>query len=335
MSSHQLVVAALHDASGWSLSDQALAPLREAALSDLTVAAATTPHALIEALPTTTHLIGVPLPIESLLEHAVSLQWAQLVSPSRESPAVVHALLDAGVRVTSGGRARASQCAEHALLLALALLRALPGAIDAQQAHVWGTSMLGPLVRDLYSSTVGVIGLGPIGVAVAQRFAAMGCETLAVGAEPCDKELTIVETGPLGAIEELLARSDVVVATPPCAPRTTPWLDRAAFESMKRSSLVVDISRPHLVDASALVRALRKGQIAGAAVDVAERTPPVHDDPIWTMPNILVTPGISGVSPRFWRDTIAFAADNLRRLEANEPLLDEISIDAVAAASAR
>lgn len=334
MAKGRLTVAVFHEAAGWSLSGEALEPLRAAAPPDLAVSSVASLRELREALPETTRLVIASLPLDWTTERSPGLRWAHFVSPSGESPATIERLLEAGVRVTSGSRARAPQAAEHALMLALALLRQLPSAIAAQQSHAWATADLAKKVRDLRGSTIGVIGLGPIGAAAAQRFALLGCETLAAGAETLEAPLEGVETSGLAALDELLARSDVVIATPPLAPRAGPLLDRSAFDSFKRSAVLVDISRPGLVEEAALVRALRRGLIAGAAIDVAERAPPSPDWPLWTLSNVIATPTLSIVSPHCWSDAVELAAENLRRLEHGQALLDEISAEGAAIATA-
>jgi len=332
----QLTIAAFHEGTSWRLEEEALAPLRASAPEDMAVVAVRSYRELLEALPRTTHLVGVSAAAQTLRDQAPELQWVQLLSLSAESLRTLGPLLAAGVRVTSSQRARAPQAAEHALLLTLALCRRLGDAVDLQRAHTWGTSQLAPSVRDLFAACVGVVHLGPVGTAVARTMAAMGCETLAVGAEQLDDEdaasLAGVEKGPLRALDELLARSDVVVITPPLTLRAEPTLDRAAFEALKATALLVDVSRAHVVDESALFRALRRERLAGAALDAVERAPLPAHHPLWTMPNVLITPSLAGVSPSFWQRAMGLAAENLHRLSKGEPLLDELRTSAAAAA---
>lgn len=336
MAARRLTVAAFHEETGWRLGEEALAPLRASAPEDMAIVVVRSHRELLETLPETTHLVGVSAAAQTLREHAPKLQWVQLLSASAESLTTLGPLLAAGVRVTSSQRARAPQAAEHALLLTLALCRRLSEAVDLQRAHTWATSRLAADVRDLFSSCVGVVHLGPVGATIARTMATLGCETLAVGAESLNEEdaasLAKVEKGPLRALDELLARSDVVIATPPLALRPGPTLDRAAFESMKASAFLVDVSRPHVVDESALFQALRKEKVAGAALDAVERAPLPADHPLWTMPTVLLTPSLAGVSPSFWQRAVTLAAENLRRVTQGQPLLDEVQAPAATAA---
>src|SRR4051812_35296415 len=162
--------------------------------------------------------------------------------------------------------------------------------------------------RDLHDSTVGIVGFGRIGRAVAQRVEGFGCE--------------VIHTSRSGGVplEELLERSDFVTLHPPLTPETRGMIDAAALERMKPTAYLVNTGRGPLVDTDALTRALHDGQIAGAALDVTDPEPLPGDHPLLDAPNLVVVPHI-GSDTYATREAMAdLAVDNLLAGLAGEPM---------------
>jgi glyoxylate reductase len=161
----------------------------------------------------------------------------------------------------------------------------------------WEPDLL--LGRDLHGSTVGIVGFGRIGQAVARRLAGFGCELLHTS-----------RSGGV-ALEELLERSDYVSVHTPLTPDTRGLIDAAALERMKPTAYLVNTARGPVVDSAALVDALKAGAIAGAALDVTDPEPLPAHNPLLDVPNLLVLPHL-GSATHATRERMAdMAVDNL------------------------
>ncbi len=199
--------------------------------------------------------------------------------------------------------------------LTLALMLGIGRRIAEGDAYVrrgeWRTWEPGLLLgRDLQGATVGIVGFGRIGRAVARRCEGFGCELLHSGGE--------------GGIEleELLARSDFVTLHAPLNPSTRGLVGAEALAAMKPGAYLINTARGPLVDTDALVRALHEGAIAGAALDVTDPEPLPGDHPLLEAPNLLVVPHI-GSADRATRERMAdMAVDNLLAGLAGERMPD-------------
>ncbi len=172
----------------------------------------------------------------------------------------------------------------------------------------WGPDILtGP---DVYGAVLGIVGFGRIGQALARR--AKGFDMQVLYHDP--KRILEMEES-LGAtwveLDELLARSDFISLHTYLSPETHHLIDRAAFEKMKPSAILINTSRGPVVDPDALVWALREKKIAGAAVDVFEPEPIPADHPLLSLPNAIVTPHIASASIQTRRKMAEIAVDNL------------------------
>ena len=210
--------------------------------------------------------------------------------------------------------------AELAVALLLATARRLPEAWQAVKTGAWGAWhpvwMTGV---DLFGSTVGVVGLGRIGAAVAQRLAGFGCRLLYTGTVPKP-----AVADPLGAhfvdFATLLAESDFVTIHAPLHAATQHLFNAAAFAQMKRSAILINTSRGGVVDQEALYTALTTGQIAAAGLDVTTPEPLPPDHPLLTLPNCVVLPHIGSASVATRTRMAVMAADNLVAGVTGQPL---------------
>jgi glyoxylate reductase len=182
----------------------------------------------------------------------------------------------------------------------------------------WGPMLL--LGPDVHGATLGVVGFGRIGQAVARRAAGFGMTVLYHDVNRLPKEVT----DPLGAtwvpLDELLARSDFVSLHVNLTPETRHMIDAAALTAMKRTAVLVNTSRGPVVDQLALAEALREGRIFGAGLDVTDPEPIPMDDPLVGLDNCLIVPHIASASDAT-RDRMAeIAAGNLLAGLRGQPL---------------
>jgi D-3-phosphoglycerate dehydrogenase len=189
-----------------------------------------------------------------------------------------------GLRVVNVPDYGVDEVADHTLGLILALTRGIVGLDRAVHTGIWDFRGGGELRRSS-SQQVGVIGLGRIGSAVARR--ALALRFRVVAADPTRPAVDGVRVVELG---ELLATSDIVTVTTRLDPSTRHLLDAAALARMKPGAYLVNTSRGGVVDQAALVDALRSGHLGGAALDVLEREPITPDDPLLSLPNVVLTP---------------------------------------------
>jgi D-3-phosphoglycerate dehydrogenase len=189
-----------------------------------------------------------------------------------------------GLRIVNVPDYGVDEVADHTVGLILALTRGIVGLDRAVHAGTWDFRGGGELRRSS-GQQVGVIGLGRIGSAVARRALALRFRVVAA-----DPTRPAVEGVRLVELEELLAKSDLVCLTTRLDPSTRHLLDAAALAQMKPGAYLVNTARGGVVDQAALVDALRSGHLGGAALDVLEQEPIALDDPLLSLPNVVLTP---------------------------------------------
>lgn len=201
--------------------------------------------------------------------------------------------------------------ADLTLALLLAVARRLPEAAAAARAGDWTTwSPTAWLGADLTGATLGIVGLGQIGAAVAQRAAAFGLRL--VYASPTAKPELEAKLGiTRRPLDELLATSDFVSLHVPLAAETRHLIDESALRCMKPTAVLINVARGPVVDSGALVRALSEGWIAGAGLDVTDPEPLPGDDPLYTLPNCLIVPHIGSATTATRRRMAQLAVDNV------------------------
>lgn len=210
----------------------------------------------------------------------------------------VQAATRQGVMVANSPRFCSEEVAEHAALLILACARKLPQQIHAAARHGWdrraALAQMGPVFR-LRGKTLGFVGFGRIGRLTAEKLAGFGLRYLAA-----DPFLTPDDVRPwnveLVGLDELCRRADIVSMHALLNASTRRLLGEAQFRAMKPTACFVNTSRGGTVDEAALIRALREGWIAAAALDVLETEPPAPDTPLRQLPNVLLTPHTAGYS---------------------------------------
>jgi phosphoglycerate dehydrogenase-like enzyme len=252
-----------------------------------------------------------------LARHQPRLRWVQLPTMGYD-PVELHGV-PRGVTVTTAGDAYAPTVAEHAVLLLLALARRLPEMVrNAEQRH-WDQSNA-VKIGTLHGATVAVVGFGNIGREVAVRLRAFGARIVAVTRSGRPDPLAD-ESARGEDLLDVLGRTDAVVLALPLNAQTRHLIDAPALAAMQQHALLVNVSRGGVVDQAALTRALVEERIGGAGLDVSDPEPLPADDPLWTLPNALITPHVAGyggdVAPR---RILALVERNLRAFIESRPL---------------
>ena len=227
--------------------------------------------------------------------------------------------LPPAVQVTNA-RGLHAHMGEFALAMILALAKRIPRALEQKQAQLW--KLYG--VPKLAGATLGILGLGAIGEAVAEKAAAFGMRVIGTQREP--KTVPHVDATCAGAAgtERVLRESDYVVVLLPLTPETRGSIGARELDWMKPTAFLVNLARGGIVDETALLERLRSGRLAGAALDVFDKEPLPASDPLWTAPNTILTPHLAGLEPNYMQRLMELAVDNVTRLERGEPLRNRV-----------
>jgi phosphoglycerate dehydrogenase-like enzyme len=248
-----------------------------------------------------------------------TVKWMHFISAGREGYEELG--WPPGIVVSYAGGGVAPAVAEHAMALMLALCRRVPDMVQVVMARrAFDRTLIAPKARSLEGGTLVIVGYGHIGRELAKRAKAFDMRIVTVARTP-RIEANVDEALPLSSLHAALGQADVVAATIALTPETTHLLGDAEFAACKKGALVINVARGPVIDQQALVRALHSGQVGGAGIDVSDPEPLPADDPLWSAPNVLVSPHFAGSgSPRSVQRLAQGVADNLRRLLAGQPL---------------
>ncbi len=258
------------------------------------------------------------------LAAAPRLQWVH--SPAAGVGNMLFpAMVQSPVIISNSSGMSADQIAEHALALALALFRKLPLAFRGQADRRWAQdeALAPPPPRTIQGAQVLVIGLGSIGAACGWRFASLGASVAAIRRrldQPVPRGVTFV--GTRDNLAALLPTADIVLITAAQTTETHGIIGEAELALMKPDAILVNVSRGQLVDEAALARAVAARTIRGAGLDVFEHEPLDAASPLWGLPEVIITPHMSGFRSDHWEAATDLFAENLRRFGAGQPLLN-------------
>lgn len=231
---------------------------------------------------------------------------------------------DSGLIITTATGIHSTTISEYVFGSMLMFNWNWPQMVRLQDGHVWARSAswynLGG--RELANQTLGIVGLGHIGRRIAQLGHAFGMRVIGMRRSTSggEKDPDVDQVFSASQLHELLAMSDYVVIAVPLTPQTEKLIGEAELRAMRSSAYLVNIARGRVIDEQALIRALREGWIAGVGLDVAEEEPLPPESPLYSMPNVILTPHISGASVHYDERLAALFAENLRRYRAGQPL---------------
>ena len=237
-------------------------------------------------------------------------QFVQRMEYARRMPDTV---------ITTASGVHGQPLSEFCLMVILAFSRGLLGMLEQQRRKHWerfaGT--------DLAGRTLGVVGVGAIGSEVARLGKALGMSVLGVkrrteGIDPASLHLDALY--PPEDLPTVLKRAEFLVLITPHTPETETMIGAKELALMPRGAVFINIGRGRLVDEPALIEALRSGHLGGAGLDVFANEPLPADSPLWTLPNVLISPHSGSTSDRKNSRLTELFCDNLRRFLAGEPL---------------
>jgi D-3-phosphoglycerate dehydrogenase len=201
----------------------------------------------------------------------------------------VEAATRAGVQVTYVPSASVEEVSDHTIAMIFALARGLPALDAAVRRGEWGIPADVPPLRRMRGQTLGIVGVGRIGGAVARKARALGLATVAFDPYAGEESLAALGVEPL-PLNQLLARADHVSVHVPLTAETHHLIGAPELALMKPTATLVNVARGGVVDQAALAEALAAGRLRGAGVDVQETEPPPADEPLLGLPNVILTP---------------------------------------------
>ncbi len=276
---------------------------------------------------------GVPRKLPTV-EQAPHLRWVQLYSAGADR-LMDNPLFQTDVMFTTASGVHSINIAEYVFAMTQAWYRKLPQLFVWKQSKEWGRDKesIESSIEELHGETIGIVGYGSIGRQVARLAQAYGLRVLAMqhGTNHKDTGYQFPNVGdPEGTIPEkyytfdqlhdMLQECDVVVVSVPLTTETKAMFNAEAFQAMKESAFFVNIARGDVCDETALISALKQKQIAGAALDVFQQEPLPATSPLWDLPNVLMSPHDSGVTPHYNERAATIFEANLRRYLAGQPL---------------
>lgn len=231
---------------------------------------------------------------------------------------------DAPVITTASG-VHGAPISEHVFSAMLLWSRHWPDLMRLQRERAWpdGSRERAKYAgRELEGATLLVIGLGAIGRRIAQLGHAFGMRTLAtrrsVAPGATDPDVDII--APIEGLDALLPQADYIVIATPSTAETRGMISAARLARMKPDAMLINIARGDIVEEPALIEALTAGRLGAAALDVAALEPLPADDPLWSTPNLVLSPHISGLTQRYSRRLTDILLDNIARYREGQPM---------------
>jgi len=269
---------------------------------------------------------------DRLLSRAPRLSWVHSATSGVER-ALTPAALERGLIVTNARGVFSRPIAEYVLMMILAISRRLPQLLELQRERTW-QPLEGTELRDV---TVGIVGLGSIGRAVAALATSFGCRVVAVrrrtqdvvdplpdDGEDSSAPLRLDRVGGPATLATLLSESDFIVLAAPLTPETEEMINADTLAQVKPGAWLINVARGRLIDERALLRALRDGHIGGAVLDTFRDEPLPPMSSFYDLPNVIVTPHTAWSSGRVLDRSVELFCDNLRRFASGETLLNVV-----------
>lgn len=320
-----LVINSNDDRPTWAMPAFALDRIRQTLPADWQVRAVTASVSsrgdgdsgsaeAIEAVRDAEIYIGSGISRE-VLAAAPLLRWAHTTSAGVSS-LLYPEMLASDVVLTNSAGIHAEPMAESVLAMILYFARGLDIAVEAQRGRTWdeeGFVGAGAPIREISRCTIGIVGMGGIGKAIARRTEALGMTVLSTSSRSARSEL-----------DHLLDVADYVVLCLPDLPSTRGLIGAPEIARMRRDAVLINMGRGTALDETALVAALEAGRLRGAGLDVFTTEPLPETSPLWHTPGVLITPHSSAATPHYWERQLDLILENLGRYLQHRPLLNVV-----------
>ena len=300
------------------VTDDDLAQIRAAAGPDGEVVVAHNREDALEQIGEAEVLLGYLT--EDLFAEAAQLKWVHATASGVDGY-LFDAFREADIPLTGEKGLVGPHLADHGFALLLALARSLGPALRLR-GEAWGERVaMRRAAFELSGLTMGIVGFGGTGRAIAQRARGFGMEVRAVDAMPVPATAEVRMVLGMNKLDEMLARCDVVAVCAPLTAETHHLFNRERFAQMKPGSVIMNVTRGEIIEIDALIEAIESGQLRGAALDVVEGEPLPADHPVFALDNVVMTPHTAGASQlRAGRNLERFC-ENLRRYRGGRELV--------------
>jgi phosphoglycerate dehydrogenase-like enzyme len=252
---------------------------------------------------------------DALVQQMPNLKWLHVTRGGVHSY-LTPAIKASPIQVTGSKGIHGTAFSEFALACILALAKKLPQCIEAQEQRQW--PKLAPV--EVEGKTLGIVGLGTAGNALARKANVLGLRVIATKRTPTPKPEYVDELGTPEFLPQLLSESDFVVLLLASIPSTLNLLGEKELRTMKKSAYLINLTGSLAVEEKLLVQALKEKWIAGAALDAFARQPLPKDSELWGLPNVIISPRIGGLTEQKWAPLLPIFIENLKRFLAGEPL---------------
>ena len=253
-----------------------------------------------------------------LLDQAKKLRWICAARAGLGGTWFYDELVKSDVIVTNMRGSYNEDLASHAVAFLLAFARRFDHYLPQKR---W---QRGPEMIDLPEKTALIVGVGGAGSEASELCAALGMRVLGVDPRVTERPAGMAELAPPDRLEEHLGEADFVILTTPETPETVGMFNTRLFSRMKRGTYFINIARGRCVVTADLLEALRSGHLAGAGLDVADPEPLPADHPLWSMPNVLITPHVAIYGTPYREKWEGMLIENCRRFAAGQPLLNVV-----------
>jgi len=323
----------VRDRPGWSppkrvlvRGGQSLIEWLQPAAPGVELVSVTTRQAAVEQASTADAVIAICS--DALVKAGSRVKWFQLPSAGVEYCVNAPGVKERKILVTNAQRLYGPEVAEHAIAMMLAFARGFHRFFPEQVKGRWSPSAVPNQQRwELKNKTLLVAGLGGIGTEVAWRAHALGMRVTATRRSTREGPEYVSYVGLSDELSKLAAEADVVINALPLTPETRAIFDVGFFETMKPTAYFINVGRGKHVVTTDLLDALNSGQIAGAGLDVTDPEPLPPGHPLWSAPNVLITPHAASGSDLASRRLWILYRENLRRYVAGERMLSVVDLD--------
>lgn len=293
-----------------------------AALPDVRVLTANTLDELRARLPEAEVMVTSNRVYEAeaagvIRELGKKLRWIQFTTSGIDK-AIKNGLPE-GVPVTNASGSHARRVAEHAMSLLLAVIRQYGQTFAARPRQVWVRDEVSPNTLSLERKTMLIIGLGAVGQDIARKAKAFDMRVIGVSRSTAPLA-NVDEIRPREQMLDAIAEADVIALSATYDGTTHHMIDAKAFAAMKPSAVLVNVARGLLIDEAAMIAALRDKRVFGAGLDVTSEEPLPAGSPLWSLPNVVLTPHIAGAGGDNTEAVVKIFADNYALYRQNAPL---------------
>jgi len=261
-----------------------------------------------------------------LLIELKNLKWLHLGSAGANGMTDISLYANKSVILTKSSGTFGIVVADYIIGAMISLSRSFGYYYDKQRNGEWCPKL--PEFFDISGSTVLLVGLGSIGTEVSRRLSAFGCHIIGFRHDVSKPHEIVSDIRPLSRLRESLPEADYVILCAPGTAETNKRISHVEFDLMKKRAIVINVGRGMIIDTDALNDALRKQKIAGAGLDVTEPEPLPEGHPLWSAPNVFITPHVSALTQVTSERRLAIFVDLLKRYLTGQEMYNFVDFNA-------